>query len=190
MPSDPYTLRRFTVREYYAMAEAGILDPDERVELLDGQVVAMSPIGARHAERVSRLTTWFVLTTQGEVSVRTQNPIRLNDLSEPEPDIAVVRPDRDYRVAHPRPEDVLLLIEVADTTLKQDLRIKVPLYARAGISEVWVVDLDGDRLHVFRDPDRGAYRFKNILDANARIAASRLPALGEISVRVLLGEKE
>ncbi len=187
MPADPIILRRFTVRDYYAMADAGILDSDERVELLDGKVVAMSPIGARHADRVSRLAEWLVHHTPGIARVRIQCPVRLDDHSEPEPDIALVDAARDYNAAHPGPEDVFLVIEISDSTLKKDLRVKVPLYARAGIPEVWVVALEEDRVYVFRDPAGDAYRFEAVVGRGDTIHPPAVPLLGAVSVTLLLG---
>jgi len=187
MPADPIALRRFTVREYYAMAEAGILGPDERVELLDGQVVAMSPIGARHADRVSKLAEYFVVRALGLASVRIQCPIRLDDLSEPEPDLALVRIEHDYGDAHPDAAKVHLVLEIAESSLKKDLRTKVPIYANAGIPEVWVIALEDDRVHVFRDPAHGTYRYETVLDRRSTIQPERLPLLGPIDVDVLLG---
>ena len=150
--------RRFTVEEYHRMGEAGILGPEDRVELLDGEVVEMSPIGREHAACVARLDQYFQLRLQGRVHVRVQNPVRLSDHSEPEPDVALVRPHEDFYVAgHPSPADVFLLVEVADSSLAYDRRTKVPQYAAAGIPEVWVVDLTTRTVEVFRRPGPKGY---------------------------------
>lgn len=147
------TTRRFDVEEYHKMAEAGVFHPAERVELLEGEVVRMAPIGSRHAECVDRLTRLFVRGIEDQATVRVQNPVRLSDHSEPEPDIALVlRRPEGYADRHPVPDDTLLIIEVADTTLALDREVKIPLYARAGISECWIVDLVADRVVVHRTP--------------------------------------
>jgi Uma2 family endonuclease len=148
----------FTVADYYRMAECGVLRPDERVELLDGQVVPMTPIGSRHQGCVDCLNRLMQQRAGGAVIVRVQGPVHLEDRSEPEPDLALLAPRADtYRTAHPRPEDTLLVIEVADTSLEFDRDVKVPLYAGAGIPEAWLVDLNAGRIEVYLDPASGAY---------------------------------
>jgi Uma2 family endonuclease len=132
--------RRFTVHDYHRMAEAGILHEDDRVELIEGEVVEMTPIGGRHASCVAELT-WLLSRQIGdELRLCVQNPVRLGEHGEPQPDLAVIRA-RDYKGSLPGPEDVMLLIEVADTSLSYDREVKLPLYARAGIAEAWLVDL-------------------------------------------------
>ena len=134
--------RLFTVHEYYRMAEAGIFGEDDRVELLSGEIVEMTPIGSRHAAAVSRLIHVFTARLSGTAILRVQDPLRLDNYSEPQPDLAIVRLRQDfYRDAHPDAADVLLLIEVADTSGDIDRTVKIPLYARSGVAEVWVVDL-------------------------------------------------
>ena len=135
------------------MGETGILRPADRVELIDGEIIDRSPIGALHAAIVDLLARHFGRRSGEAVFVRCQNPLRLDDMSEPEPDIAILRPRADfYTSAHLGPADVLLVIEVADTSLVYDLGDKVPLYARHGIPEVWVIDAATRRTHVFREP--------------------------------------
>ena len=149
--------RLFTVDEYECMAEAGVLHEDEHVELIEGEIVRMAAIGARHAACVTDLQNWFVPRLLGRAIVRTQNPLRLAR-SEPEPDILIVRPRADsYRTAHPGPADVLLLIEVAQSSLGYDRDRKLPLYAAAGIPELWIADLDGERMLVHHEPQRRRY---------------------------------
>lgn len=149
--------RRFTVEEYHRMGEAGILREDERVELIYGEVVEMNPIGSRHAACVKELT-WLVSKQLGdEFRVDVQNPVRLDGGLEPQPDLAVVRA-RDYRGSLPSPEDVLLLIEVADTSLAYDREVKLPLYARFGIAEAWLVDLAGEIIERHTEPAEDGYR--------------------------------
>jgi hypothetical protein len=140
------------------MAEAGIFSEDDRVELLEGEIVAMSPIGSRHAACVDRLTQHLVVQVGRRAIVRVQNPIRLGEYSEPQPDLALLksRPDF-YAEAHPGPEDVLLIVEVADQSAAVDREVKVPLYARWGVPEVWVVDLVSERVEVYRQPGAGGY---------------------------------
>jgi len=150
--------RRFTVDEYYRMAEAGILAPDERVELIAGEVFDMAPIGSR-AGCVTFLARWFITRLGERATVIIQSPVRLSDGSEPEPDLALLRPrPDDYREVHPVPGDVLMLIEVADTSLTYDCEIKLPLYAEAGIPEVWIVDLTSNQVLTYREPSPRGYR--------------------------------
>jgi len=150
--------RRFTVDEYHRMGEAGIFTEGDRVELVDGEILGMTPIGSLHAACVDRLNRLLVLSAGEQASVRVQSPISLGPDSEPQPDLTLLRPRHDfYASAHPRPGDVLLVVEVADTTLAFDRAVKVPLYARTGIPEVWVVDLPGEAVEVYRRPASGRY---------------------------------
>jgi Uma2 family endonuclease len=149
----------FTVAEYHRLAELGILHEDDRVELLQGQIVVMSPIGPRHAGCVDRLTRSFSRRTADLAVVRVQNPVVLGERAEPEPDVSLLRPPIErYTNAHPRPADVMLIVEVADSTLDYDRDVKLPLYASAGIPEVWLVDLGGERITLYRDPGPDGYR--------------------------------
>jgi len=149
--------RRFTVEEYHKMAEAGILGEDDRVELIDGEIIQMNPIGSRHAACVRELV-WFLSGQLGdEFRLDVQNPVRLDGGLEPQPDLMVLRV-RDYRESLPGPEDVLLLIEVSDTTLRYDREVKLPLYARSGIGEVWIADLAGETIERHNEPSGGGYR--------------------------------
>lgn len=151
--------RRFTVEEYYEMGRAGILHEDDRVELIEGEIVEMSPIGSRHAACVKRLIHGFVTRIGDRAVVSAQDPVRINRLSEPQPDLAVLQPRQDYyAIGHPGPEDVLLLIEVAETSANYDREVKLPLYARAGIPEVWLVDLEAGLVEVHRRPSDELYR--------------------------------
>jgi Uma2 family endonuclease len=156
----------FTTDEYYRMAEVGILTPEDRVELIEGEIVRMSPIGTRHAACVTRAGEIFTLKFHGRAIVTVQNPAHLNQYNEPQPDILVLKPRSDYYASkHPSPEDTLLLLEVSDTTLKFDISVKTPIYAATGISEVWVADLRNNLIRVFRDPLAG--QFQTILTFNA-----------------------
>ena len=152
------TRRRFTVAEYYAMADAGIFSPEERVELLDGDVILMAAVLDWHAFVVDWLTENFILPLQGRAQVRVQNPTRLNDYSEPEPDVMLLRRRDDfYRSGHPTPADVLLLIEVSDSSLSFDRGQKLPRYAAAGIPEVWIVNRPDGCIESYKDPVNDAY---------------------------------
>ena len=149
---------RFTVTEYHRMAEVGILDEDSRVELIRGQIVDMAPVGAPHLGMVNRLTRLLVTQLAGRAVVSVQNPVRLDGGSEPEPDLAVLKPRADdYETATPRPSDVLLLIEVSDATLRDDRNIKIPLYAESGIAECWLVDIAGRSVETYCQPQGGRY---------------------------------
>jgi Uma2 family endonuclease len=139
------------------MGEAGILRDDERVELIEGEIVEMNPIGVRHAACVRGLTRLLGRQLGDELLLDVQNPVRLDGGLEPQPDLAVIRV-RDYRDSLPGPEDVLLLIEVSDTTLAYDRNIKLPLYARFGIGEVWIVDLPGEAVERHTQPSEQGYR--------------------------------
>ena len=175
--------RPFTVDEYHRMAEAGILRPDERVELIDGRIVAMNPIGSPHAWCVSRLTR--VLARRDDVLVNVQNPIRLDDRSEPEPDLIVLRLETPTD-RHPRPEHVLLVIEVADTSLAYDRGTKAPLYARHGIPELWIADLGGQRVEVHREPSPTGYGLVRVFGRGEVVAPAFAPDFA-VEVDALLG---
>ncbi|MBD2092133.1 Uma2 family endonuclease [Microcoleus sp. FACHB-1515] len=151
--------RLFTVQEYHRMAEAGILREDDRLELLRGEIVQMSPIGSRHAATVNRINRLFFRKFGDRALPSIQNPVELDDYSEPQPDIALLRPRDDcYEAGHPLPEDVLLLVEVADSTLRLDRTVKIPLYAEDGIAEVWLIDLKANCIEVYRQPTAKGYQ--------------------------------
>jgi Uma2 family endonuclease len=144
---------RISVSAYQQMGRAGIFTPEDRVELIEGAIIDMAPIGSRHGGKVTMLCEMLIRATGPRAIVAVQNPITLGDYSEAQPDIAVLRRREDfYTGAHPGPEDVYLLIEVADTTLAYDREVKVPLYARHGVREVWLLDLQDGQLTVFQEP--------------------------------------
>jgi len=150
--------RLFTVDEYYQMARAGILCEDDRVELIEGEVVAMTPIGRRHAACVNRLNRLLSRQVGEHAIVSIQNPVRLSEYSEPQPDLVLLQPRPDfYAQAHPGPEAILLVVEVAETSAESDRNIKVPLYARAGVLETWLVDLAEECIEVYRKPSPRGY---------------------------------
>lgn len=176
----------FTVEEYHRMAAAGILGEDDRVELLDGEILEMTPIGSRHAACVDRLTYLFVRGVGQRAIVRVQNPVRLTERSEPQPDLALLRPRPDFYAAdHPGPTDLLLLVEVADTSVELDREVKVPLYARTGVSEVWIVDLVGECVEVYRSPGAQGYAGTARFRRGQHVTPQAIPDL-EIPVEDLL----
>ena len=149
----------FSRDDYYRMAAAGILGEDDRVELIEGAIIDMAPIGSRHGGAVMRLDHALQQVIGPNAQVSVQNPLLLNDRTEPQPDLLVLRPRPDfYSREHPGPADVFLLIEVAETSLVYDRDVKLPLYAAHGISEAWLVDLEGGRLGVYRQPGPAGYR--------------------------------
>ncbi len=151
--------RRFNVDDYYRMAEIGIIGRDDRVELLDGQVVEMSPIGKTHGMGVDAFTMMMTEAVRGQAIVRIQGVVRLDTFNEPEPDVAVLRlPLRKYGEAHPAPEDVFLIVEVGDSSRRFDKKVKLPMYAKFGIPEVWLVDLVKRHVEIHRSPDGNEYR--------------------------------
>jgi Uma2 family endonuclease len=144
----------FSIEEYYKMVDAGIFTEDDRVELIEGEVVEMSPIGSRHAACVKRLNALLSRLSGVRFIVSVQDPIRLSERSEPEPDLALLKRREDfYAERHPHPEDVLLLAEVADTSIEYDRSVKLPLYARSGIPEVWILDPDSGTVEVHAGPN-------------------------------------
>jgi len=178
--------RRFTVDEYYRMLDAGILTEDDRVELIEGEIIQMAAIGSRHAACVNRLTRLLVERVGGDGVVTVQNPVRLSDLSEPQPDFVVARPREDfYASAHPRPEDTLLVVEVAHTTPGYDRGIKLPLYATAGVPEVWIVDVEGGAIEVYLEPGRGRFRVERRAVPGDVLQPRLLPSV-EVAVEQVL----
>jgi len=167
---------RLSVTDYHRMGEAGILREDARVELIEGEVVNMSPIGSTHSGTLNRLVQVFQLAVRQTAIVSVQNPVVLGIYSEPQPDLALLHPREDfYTNSHPRPEDVLLLIEVCESSLRYDHEIKLPLYARHGIPEVWLVDVDQQRLSLFRTPLGDVYQDLISPAALGVISLERLP---------------
>ena len=168
--------KRFTTAEYEQIAAAGIFGEDERFELLEGEIVAKSPLGPQHSATVTRLTELFYGLGNPSITIRVQDPIRLGDYSVPQPDVAIVnrRGDR-YAGGHPEPEDILLLIEVSESSLAYDRDVKLPLYARAGIAEVWLVALLPQVVEVYRAPNDNGYGEKRTLRRGDTLAPLHLP---------------
>ena len=148
---------KFDVHQYHAMAKAGVLNEDDRVELIDGEIIAMSAIGPAHVGAVNSSTMFWAIRLGGRAIAQIQNPIRLDERNQPQPDIAMKLKDDFYRSGLAGPDDVLLLIEVADSSLEYDRRIKLALYARFGIPEFWIVNIRARSIEVYTDPVNGEY---------------------------------
>jgi len=173
--------RLLTVDEYHQMGEAGILTEDDRVELIEGELVAMAPIGSEHIAASNSLNRLLVLAVGDHGIVSVGNPVRLNRHSEPQPDFSVLKPRDDYRKMLPRPEDTLLAVEVANTSLDYDRKVKLALYARSGIPEVWIVNLAANEVEVYRSPVADNYT----VVARAGLAATlTIAALLGVSIPV------
>ena len=177
----------FTVSEFERMGETGVFAPEARVELIEGEIIEMSPTGSRHAACVNLLSRILNQQVSADAIVSTQNPIRLSDLSEPQPDVAILKfRDDYYREAHPGPEDVLLVIEVAETTVHYDRHTKMPLYARAGIPEALLFNLPDDRLEYFTQPETGVYQLNRIINRGERFESASVPGL-TLDIEMILG---
>ncbi len=178
--------RKFTVAEYYRMAEVGILGSEERVELIQGEIIVMPPIGPGHAGSVDIIGNLFIRKLDERLIVRSQNPIHLDDGSEPQPDIVVARPRNDYYTsAHPTPEDILLIVEVAQISLEYDLNVKAHLYGRNAIPETWVKNLPEDCIERFTEPGSDGYAQHTIHRRGETITSVSFPDL-ELAVEDLL----
>lgn len=170
--------------EWRRMGDAGIFPPDSRMELIEGEILTMAPIGFNHAGHVNRLARHFILMQSDQSQVRTQSPLQLGDLSEPEPDLVLVKADaNDYTTRHPNATDALLVIEVSDSTLRFDKSQKLRLYATHGIPEYWIVNLIDNCLEVYRQPQDGDYLDKSILSKADSLNLLALP-----DIRVAVGD--
>jgi Uma2 family endonuclease len=179
--------RRFTLDDLQRMVEAGILNEDERVELIGGEVVEMMAIGHRHAACVNRLTRLFVLGLGERAVVGVQNPVRLEAIDGPQPDLTIALPRGDfYASGHPTPEEILLLIEVSDSSLPYDRVTKVPLYARHGVRELWLVDLNAEVVEVYRHPSGAGYEVVQRLRRGDSVAPEALADFA-LTVEAILG---
>ena len=178
MSEDFVPRHRFTVQDYYRMAEVGLLAPDARVELIDGEVIDMAPQGSLHAGILTRLTKRLVLAAGERAILRPQCPLRLDDFSEPEPDFALLKTRSDgYLTSHPGAADTLLIVEVSESSLRFDRNRKLLLYARHGIPEYWIVDVATPRLHVFHSPGEGRYLHTASTGRPAAVALQAMPEL-------------
>jgi hypothetical protein len=179
--------RRFTADEYQRMGQVGILSREDRVELIDGEILAMSPIGTRHSATVDRATKVFAGRVGERAIVRIQGATRLDLYTEAQPDVLLLRPRADFYVsAHPGPSDVLLVVEVADSSLAYDRDVKAHVYARSGVAEYWLIDVNEGGLIRHTAPDGGTYRAVEHLDSRARISPALLPDL-VIEIADLIG---
>jgi Uma2 family endonuclease len=170
--------RPFSVGEFHRMAEVGILKEDDRVELINGEIIPMTPIGPQHAACVNWLARLLIQRVPADIVVYVQNPLQLANDIELYPDLALLRPHSNrYRDRSPCPEDMLLVIEVADTSLERDRSNKVPLYAEAGIPEAWLIDLGRQEVHIYRDPSGNEYRDLSTNLGRASISPVLLPNL-------------
>jgi Uma2 family endonuclease len=181
----PIPRRKFTVEQYYQMAATGILAPDERVELLEGEIVPMAPIGPRHLLCVNKLTRYLNSQLDESIMVNTQNPIRLDDFSEPQPDVSLIK-DAEHLTEVPTGAATILAIEVADSTLDKDRTIKQKAYANANIPEYWIVNLPEDVVEVYRSPAGDEYQTVQIVAREESLSPLLLPNL-VLSVDRILG---
>lgn len=176
-------LRLWTVEEYHRMADAGIFGADERVELLEGKIIWMIAKGTAHRSAVGRIDRLLQNSLTNRALICVQDPVKLNERSEPEPDIAVVKVDPlDYADHHPSPSEVYLIIEVADSSLKLDCETKGKAYSKAGIIDYWVLDVIGRQLHVFRQPTEDGYQSEVIVEEDGIISPLQFP---DLSIAVL-----
>lgn len=180
LAAHPWVTRRpITVSEYHRMGEVGILGDRDRVELIEGELVAMSPIGSYHHGTVNKLNHSLVQAVGERAVVSVQGPVRLDEFSEPEPDIALLKPRPDfYQDGHAGPADVLLLIEVADTSLNYDHAVKRALYARHAIQELWIVDLTAGEVEVCRQPEADGYAATVRVGQDGELEPQLLPGVG------------
>ncbi len=186
MPSG-VSRRLLTTADYHSMIEAGILGPEDRVELLAGEIYEAASIGSPHAACVMRLNRWFSTHVGERALVNPQNPVEISDISEPEPDISLLEPREGfYADRNPRPDEVLLLIEVAASSYEFDRTVKLPLYAESGIREVWIIALERSVVEVYREPGDGAYRWMQSLTAGDTLTPLALRDL-TVDVAYLLG---
>lgn len=182
----PFTLRQWTVAEYQKMAAAGIFHPEERVELIAGQIIRMSAKGTAHTSAVGRTAKVLRRLLENRADIRTQDPIQLDNFSEPEPDIAVVKIDSlDYADHHPTTSELFLIIEVADSSFKYDRETKGKVYAQSRIRDYWVLDVINRKLHVFREPTQEGYDSEVIFTEDAIVLSLQFPAIAIAIAQIL-----
>jgi Uma2 family endonuclease len=171
------TRRLFNVDEYYRMAQAGVFAENARIELIEGEILEMASVGGRHIGAIMALTELWILAAAGRFRVSIKNPLRLNDWSEPEPDVVLLRhrPDKYRSGDQPSARDAVLVVEVADSSLQYDMRVKLPLYARHGIAEYWIVDLEAATITVCRSPTHDGYDDIETYKENEQIEPLALP---------------
>jgi len=180
VPDDLVRRHHLTVEEYYRMAEVGLLAPDARVELIEGEIIDMAPPGNRHAGVVDQLAELMIAAVGQRAHVRIQNPLRLDESSEPEPDLTLLkrRPDN-YKRGHPTRADALLVVEVSESSLRFDMKRKLPLYARHGTPEVWIIDVAAPRIHFFHSPNETGFTYTS---STPQPGLVRLQALPDIAL--------
>ena len=177
---------RFSVDEYYQMIELGLLDNYEKAEIIDGELIQKITIGDRHALVVDLLTAFFIKNVSAAIRVRPQNPLRLSNYNEPEPDLVLSDLTKYDGKRHPRPEETLLVVEVSDSTLKYDRTVKLPLYAQAEIPETWIVNLLNNIIEIHQKPSNGIYQLTKIFNLGEIAKSEVLPDL-EVEVDKILG---
>jgi Uma2 family endonuclease len=176
---------RFSVDEYYKLIEIGLLKDYEKAEIIDGELIDKPKIGNRHAFAVNILSKFFILNVSGNIFVRNQNPLRLTDFHEPEPDIVLSGLTKYDGKRHPRPAETLLVVEVSDTTLKYDRDVKLALYAEAEIPEVWIVNLPNNIIEIHQNPSNGIYQLAKIFKEDETLVSGILPEL-KLEVKKIL----
>lgn len=182
MPISDMPLAQINTDTYHAMVSAGIFSEDDKIELINGYLIKKMSIGSKHGSTVTRLARLLIKQLDDQAVVTIQNPITINEFSEPEPDVVVAKPQDDfYADGHPTPKDILLLIEVADTSLAFDRNAKIPLYAAADVPEAWLVDLIANEITVFRKPEGAVYRESEVFKSGQSIP---LPGFAEASIAV------
>jgi Uma2 family endonuclease len=169
------------------MAEAGILGEDDRIELIEGEIIEMSPIGSHHYGEVNRLNELFMHAFSDRAVVHIQNPIRLSEYTEPQPDVTLLQRRSDFYATHaPTPEDIFLVVEIADTSLAYDRQVKMRLYARSGVAEYWVIDLKAETVSVYREPGPDGYGMTQVVRRGEQIAPAAFPDR-PVTVDAILG---
>ncbi|ELR70510.1 hypothetical protein C900_03669 [Fulvivirga imtechensis AK7] len=172
------------MEEYYRMAEVGILTENDKVELIHGEIIEMSPVGSKHAAVVDRINNVLKSLIKDRAIIRVQSPVLLNDLNQPEPDVTILKPsDNYYSESHPGPDDIFILVEVADSSLPYDRQIKLPLYASAGVPEFWLVNLEKQEIEIHRSPSKNVYKKIEIFQPDDDISCFD----HKVNVRSLLG---
>jgi Uma2 family endonuclease len=188
VPEDLAHRHRLTVEEYYRMAAVGLLAPDARIEMIEGEIIDMAPMGNRHASLLSQLAELMTTALVERAQVRVQNPLRLDGLSEPQPDLVLLKRRADhYKRAHPMPADALLVVEVSEISLRFDMRIKLPLYARHGIPEVWIIDVAAPRIHFFHSPHEAGFAYASSTPQPGPLRLQALPE-GAVDLTCLLDD--
>jgi Uma2 family endonuclease len=178
---------RFSLDDYHSMVEAGVLKADQRVELIEGEVVEMSPIGKLHASCVKRLNALLAARLNQQAIIGIQDPVQTGSFSEPQPDVGLLKYREDFYAArHPRPKDILLVIEVADRTIDYDREVKIPLYARAKIAQAVIANLSPGVVEVYTKPLRGTYTQAKELKGGQALKLQKLPELA-LTVDEILG---